>query len=101
MDTTLITPIILHILSGVGIEEHPEPTCHVYPNPTNGEITIANNNAIIREISIYDIFGKLLLKEAPTSYSHQLRLSDYASGVYLLKIVTESNSIETIKIVKR
>lgn len=101
MDTTLITPIILHILSGVGIEEHPEPTCHVYPNPTSGEIYITNDNAIIREISIYDIFGKLLLKEAPTAYSHQLRLSDYASGVYLLKIVTESNSIETIKIVKR
>lgn len=101
MDTTLITPIILHILSGVSIAEHQVPTCRVYPNPTSGEITIANNNAIIREISIYDIFGKLLLKEAPTAYSHQLRLSDYASGVYLLKIVTESNSIETIKIVKR
>lgn len=101
MDTTLITPIILHILSGVGIEEHPEPTCHVYPNPTNGEITIDNEYAIIKEISIYDIFGKLVLKEEATSYSHLIRISDYASGVYLMKIVTENNSVETIKIIKR
>ena len=101
MDTTLITPIILHILSGVGIEEHPEPTCHVYPNPTNGEITIDNEYAIIKEISIYDIFGKLVLKEEANSYSHHIRISDNASGVYLMKIVTGSNSVETIKIVKR
>lgn len=101
MDTTLITPIILHILSGVGIEEHPEPTCHVYPNPTNGEITIDNEYAIIKEISIYDIFGKLVLKEEANSYSHHIRISDYASGVYLMKIVTENNSVETLKIIKR
>lgn len=101
IDTTLITPIILHILSGVSIEEHPEPTCHVYPNPTNGEITIDNEYAIIKEISIYDIFGKLVLKEEANSYSHHIRISDYASGVYLMKIITDDNTIETLKIIKR
>lgn len=100
IDTTLITPIVLHILSGTDVPEHISPSFVAYPNPTNGEITISNGH-ILKEILIYDIYGKLLLRESPNTTDYRLNISSYTSAVYLMKIITDDNTIETLKIIKR
>ena len=56
----------------------------VYPNPTQNIITIETRLQI--KVEVYDIMGKLLIKEENTKH---LDLSDLANGLYNLSIIYE------------
>ena len=57
----------------------------LYPNPTTGKIHI--NAEDIQEISISDILGKVYQVKSPVA--NIIDVSQYESGVYLVKIKTE------------
>ena len=71
----------------------------VMPNPTNGKITvnanISNGNAMV-----YDMVGKQLLSEKIVDGLAEIDLSDFANGVYFVKI-SDDNNMKTVKVVKR
>lgn len=80
---------------------------NVYPNPTNGLLNInlfsqvEMNNCLL---SIENMDGKILLQNSssfPLGFSHnELDLHDYASGVYILKIInSDGQLIKTEKII--
>ena len=80
----------------------------VYPNPTAGELTINNEQLIINNIEIFDIYGKKLSSHhlitsssnhLITSSSNHLNISHLAAGVYFVKISTEAGII-TKKVIK-
>jgi len=54
----------------------------IYPNPTKNLITIETRLQI--KVEVYDIMGKLLIKEENTK---RLDLSDLANGLYNLSII--------------
>ena len=62
----------------------------IYPNPTNGQLTIELNNnfAPNTQLLIYDICGKLVLSETLSSAqnTHTLTLGHLSSGVYMLHL---------------
>lgn len=67
----------------------------VFPNPTNQYLNIELNN--IKEslvfISLYDSYGRCLLKENLNSLkANTLDLSSYSSGIYFLNIFSENKS---------
>lgn len=66
----------------------------IYPNPAKEQIHIESENSIDK-IYIYDITGRVVLKEymdeALSSYN--LNIKQLASGVYNLKIYTESGIV--------
>ena len=68
----------------------------IYPNPTNNliQIEIENYNGSF-EAELYDFTGKLLASTNSTSLS----LSDYPTGIYLLKVVY-GDRVEQLKVVK-
>ena len=68
----------------------------IYPNPTNNliQIEIENYNGSI-EAELYDFTGKLL----ETTNHTNLRLADYPSGIYSLKI-TYGDRVEEVKVIK-
>lgn len=72
----------------------------VWPNPTNGMLTI-NATKEIKEVNIYDIVGKLILS---TSFKNETQttidLSKLMSGTYLLQAITE-DGIQVEKIIKK
>lgn len=75
----------------------------VSPNPANNSVSIKTINMDISEISLYNIQGKLLynVPVAQTgSYSFQIDLSNFNSGVYFLDIKTPNASYKT-KIIKQ
>lgn len=77
----------------------------IYPTITNGIINIADQNMenIIQSILIFDLKGNLLksvdLKKA--QYFLALDISEFTSGVYLVKITDKNGELITNKIVKQ
>jgi len=71
----------------------------VYPNPTNGEITLDYGETEVESIGLYDAYGKQL-KVIPTDSNGEITIDlKYPSGIYFLKLKSE-NSMRVFKIVK-
>jgi hypothetical protein len=70
----------------------------IYPNPVQNylNITTALNDY---EIEVYTIQGQLISASSANNGSQTIDYSSYASGMYLMKLTSES-AIQTIKIVK-
>ena len=67
-------------------------TFKVYPNPTTNFAIIETNNFINNyEVLLYDMFGKLILKEIINSEEYKLNLSEYQSGTYCLKLIKDND----------
>ncbi|CAM3327388.1 hypothetical protein FLLO111716_03970 [Flavobacterium longum] len=79
------------------ISEHQQPSPVIFPNPVADFATIQVPDDLAFEASVYDLTGKLLLKQKSDS-TIDLRL--LASGVYIIVIQTEAESYRQ-KLVKR
>ena len=77
---------------------------NIYPNPTKGffNISFISDELDNFEISIVDVFGKLISNEDRQNfvgeYTKQVDLSDYPRGIYMVQIKTQ-NSFVTKRIV--
>lgn len=74
----------------------------VQQNNTTQELTINNLNAIaLKEISVFDISGKKLFSTTKLNATskHSYPTSTWSDGVYIVKITTTENRIESKKIV--
>lgn len=68
----------------------------IFPNPTNGSVTISANNAM-ESIAIYSITGEMLLQQnVKHAGAYELSLENFEAGIYILKI-NESNSNQIVK----
>jgi hypothetical protein len=70
----------------------------IYPNPTNGLVSIATNLFTYERynVSVTDVHGKLLMSVENTN---TLDLSELPNGVYFVSVLTESGKNENKKIV--
>ena len=68
----------------VGIEENGS-SCHIYPNPMASVVNITTERAA-QSISIYDLYGHLLMKHSVNGEQLEIDLSDLSPGAYLLQI---------------
>jgi len=81
--------------SGTSINEK-QQLVNIYPNPTNENITISIENFTGNiQTEVYDLIGNRLQTTNETTIS----LSDYARGIYLLK-VAYGDRVEEIKVIK-
>lgn len=68
----------------------------IYPNPTNGGVTLLNNsNAVIQSINITDVNGRLIQSLDVFENQQQIlfTLQDFATGIYFVNIATEQSNI--------
>ena len=93
-DTQILTIIIE---GGVGVDELQVTSCElrVYPNPTNGQLTIDNGELIIDNgeltmdnVKIYDMMGRTLNNCQFSIVNSQLNtdISHFPAGVYFLRM---------------
>ena len=71
-----------------------------YPNPTSEKLNIKLvmlNDLENLSIKLYDVLGKVLLKE---NYKSEITISQLAKGVYFLSLYKNNQLIETKKIIK-
>ncbi|MBR9913654.1 MAG: T9SS type A sorting domain-containing protein [Algicola sp.] len=67
----------------------------IYPNPTKGTLHISNaTNMIIDNVSIYDMRGRLVLSNKPSSNSlNSLDVSQLNAGMYFIEFQMENIAI--------
>jgi hypothetical protein len=80
------------ILTGqplLGVKENAlaSDSISVYPNPTNGLITV-NSTTAVKAITVYDTTGK----QISASKTNTVDLSNQAKGIYLVQVQTENGS---------
>jgi len=70
-----------------------------YPNPTKGPFTVQSDEEV-EEVFVTDLNGKLLMRRAGSRTSNfQLDISDFPSGVYVVKCHFENDKWESGRIV--
>jgi hypothetical protein len=71
----------------------------IYPNPSNGSITMTSKGDLINEIKLYDFTGKLVWEESGLNTTkYLLNKQDLPSGLYVIN-TRLANSTRTSKIV--
>jgi len=82
----------------IGIQdiETPANKVIVYPNPVENILHVKSDNDDIKGIELVDLQGKIYLKtnesEMPIK-SKSIDLSEFTSGIYIIRIITENSSM--------
>lgn len=84
----------------VGIDDFPEESLVLYPNPTNGKLTVSGSKFQVSSIEIYDVYGKLLQSVTVNDVAADLDVSVLPAGLYFARIRT-GNGVVTKRFVKR
>lgn len=81
------------------VTENQENVYNIYPNPTNGNITICGEE--IDMVEVYNICGQKVMTVEANSNNVNVNMSELTTGVYMVKI-TDKNGNETVnKVVKK
>ncbi|MFN8288169.1 MAG: T9SS type A sorting domain-containing protein [Chitinophagales bacterium] len=72
-----------------GIKETPAANFSVYPNPTNGLLTIANSGETITKIEISNLLGAVVMQP---QVQNTIDISNLPSGTYLLSVTTKKGT---------
>jgi hypothetical protein len=67
-----------------------------YPNPTQGKITVSNIEGA--RVEIISISGNVIQTDNSIENERVYDLSNYSSGLYLIKIITKDSRVETHRI---
>ena len=87
--------IFVHKMSQtpVGITENlKESNILIYPNPSNSFIDI-ETTLTDYSLSLFDIMGKLILKNEAIQNKTRIDVSNLSNGIYFLQLATEDNII--------
>ncbi len=83
------------------IEKENDLEMVLYPNPFTNWLSIKTALSTDAQISIYDIAGKVVLREKVSSLNKdKIYLGDLHKGVYMLKVIQHNNEF-TAKIIKQ
>jgi hypothetical protein len=80
------------VLITTGINENPEASTGVYPNPAKNQVFISTQEKI-RNISILNQAGQILLSNTPNENNKKLDVSSLATGLYLVLIETNEGLV--------
>ena len=72
-------------------EENLESSLKLYPNPTNGLITIELEG--LQKVMVYNALGQALLNKEASRDVLQLDLSGFEDGLYWIKVMAQSGTM--------
>ena len=77
-----------------------EASVCIYPNPTTGKVTLDLSGVNAKTVELFSVNGELLYSVVPTDRSLTLSLSEYAAGIYFVRIHSDK-AVTMRTIVKR
>ncbi len=86
-----------------GINEALANLISVYPNPNNGVLNITLTNELSKNSSleVYDALGKLVIKQVLANELNTINISNFENGIYLYKVLNNTNIVKVGKLVKQ
>ena len=107
-DSTVALTLIVEPCDTTGIATYDGSDIILYPNPTTGIVTVRLSPEIgnlTPEIHLFDIYGRRLsvvgTRCTTSLQSVSIDLSNYATGIYLVKLVNGGRVVATGKVVKQ
>ena len=87
----------------VGVEEWNDGSITIYPNPSTGMVNIhlAPQTSAYPEIHVFDVYGRRMQILEMTDATTQIDLSQYATGVYIMKFMSDDKIVSLLKVVKK
>jgi hypothetical protein len=85
--------------TNVGIEEHLLNSISLYPNPAKDVVNVqcALNDVQVRAIEVFDVYGKVVRTvetlHATSLQTAQINVSDFAAGMYFVRVTTEQGAV--------
>jgi hypothetical protein len=79
-----------------------KPMFNIYPNPTNGNFTVAQKGDQLQEfakIEVWSMTGEMVASDQMTAKKHEVEFRNTAPGLYFIRIAT-SRGIESFKLIK-
>jgi hypothetical protein len=94
--------VMITVSPCTGINEIFANSISVYPNPNNGLINISLTSELAQHSSleIYDAIGKLVVKQVLANELNAINISNLNNGIYLFKVLNNSNIIKIGKLIK-
>ena len=71
---------------------------NIFPNPSNGSFTIDLDNAVIKEIKLYDLLGNIIFCKQ-TNNQTKFNIDNLQRGVYILTLIDKNNRTTNRKII--
>lgn len=72
-----------------GTDENNHEHFSIYPNPTNGMLTITSSSDIT-EIEIYNFWGQKIIEQTMTGKQETIDFSTHPKGVYFLRLIQDN-----------
>jgi ELWxxDGT repeat protein len=83
------------------IEQRTTGALSVYPNPTHGPINVVLPQTTVNaDIELYNSTGTLLCKRTAPNTINKMDLSNQPAGIYIIKVISDNQSVATQKIIK-
>jgi len=91
MDRLLFSDVEVVMHGGTFVNDPEQPLLKVYPNPARTSVQVASGS-LIREVSLFNLLGNEVYRQAVGDFRHQLNLGGLPEGIYLLRAVTETGT---------
>jgi len=85
----------------VGLPDRPSsPTLTVSPNPTTGLVRIDSEKPL-RRVTLTDLQGRVLMEELTEDSAVNINITNYPTGIYLIKAINCDGEEQVEKVVKK
>lgn len=93
-----VTDFLYHLLdcNSTAISEQETDSWTVFPNPSNGVISVRSNETIL-EVNVFDFLGRKVMSSTATS---QINLENLSKGVHFIQLISDSKAV-TKKLILR
>ncbi|MCF0200306.1 MAG: T9SS type A sorting domain-containing protein, partial [Bacteroidales bacterium] len=81
------------------VGENADNGCRLYPNPASTMLRIETESPM-QQVEVFDLLGRLVLRENPNANSACIDLSHCENGVYFIQILHENGAQQVQKVVK-
>lgn len=102
--TPVYIPVWKYLLgiedAGAGVSNSVVENILVFPNPTSSYITLKSNNRFIDQFNLYDLQGRLILRQVNNSNEVTLDLTTFETGNYLIKVLDSKQKETIVKVTK-
>lgn len=83
----------------IGIDSPLELQVQIFPNPTNGQLQVTIDEPGIKNMNLYDLAGKLVLRKTAQELETTMDIDHLPNGIYILQIRSADRGAN-IKVVK-